>query len=435
MSAEMIAVVVLGVFFLLIFSGLPVAFSLISCSLIFTVIFWTPAALYVSATAILTQSTKDIYLAGPLFIIMAALLEHAGFGEDLFDIMQKAFPEIPGSLAVGTIVMCTLIAAMTGIGATGVVTIGVLALPEMMKRGYDKKIALGCIPAGASLGPLIPPSILMIIVAGMLGLSVGKLFTAGVVPGLLMSLCFIIYVIVISILRPDLAPSIPIEDRQPLKERIKSLKGAILPILLVIAVLGSIYSGIATPTEAAGVGAGGAALCALIQGRLTWSAVKKSFESTLRLTSMIVWLIIGGSMFASMVSATGISALINDSLTGIANPSYALVIMMMIPLVLGMFIDGAAVTVICLPIFAQSVKMLGIDPYLFATLFTIALIAGYLTPPFGMNLFYTKAIAPPEVNMKDIYISVLPYVVIQLLILAICFIWPVLVLWLPGKMS
>ena len=432
MSLELITIIVLGAFFLLLFLGLPVAFSLITCALFFTIFFWSPSALYVAATTIFVQSTRDIYLAGPLFIVMAALLEHSGIGEDLFDIIYNFLPELPGGLAVGTVCMCTVLAAMTGIGATGVVTVGVIALPEMLKRGYGKKMALGCIPAGAALGPLIPPSVLMIIVAGVMGLSVGRLFAAGLIPGLMMAACFVIYIICICFFRPHLAPSIPLGERLPWKARIVSLVGAILPILLVIAVLGSIYTGVATPTEAAGVGAVGAAICASIHRRLSWLSLRKAMESTLRVTCMVLWLLVGGSMFAAMISAVGVSELIAISMMETQNPTLSLGIMMLISLIMGMFMDGIAISVICLPIFTPIVQSIGIDPYLFAILFTISLIVGYLTPPFGMNLFYTKVIAPPEITMMDLYKSALPYVLIQIIVLIIVFLMPGVSLWLPS---
>lgn len=435
MSTEITMLIVFGTFFFILFMDLPVAFSLMFCALIFTVLLWTPSALYVASVSILATSTRDVFLAVPLFVFMATLLEYTGIAEDMFDLIYKNLPELPGGLAIGTIAMCTIIAAMTGLGGTGVVTIGALALPEMLKRGYDKRLALGCIPAGGSLGPLIPPSVIMVLLGGMMGLSVGKLFAAGMVPGLIMSALFMTYILVRCLLRPQLAPSLPPEERPSLGVRIASLKGIILPLMLVIAVLGSIYSGMATPTEAAGVGAGGAALCGAIHGKLTWTNLKKALLSSIRINCMVMWLLIGGSMFAAMLSATGISKLTYSFIAGSQNSSYALLIMMIIPLILGCFIDGAAITVLCIPIFAPIVESFNIEPYWFGALFTINIITGYLTPPFGMNLFYTKGIAPPEVTMTDIYIGALPFIVIQVIVLVTVALLPELSLWLPSLMK
>lgn len=432
---EIITVLVLMPLFVLLFTGVPVAFALITSALISTLIFWTPAALYMSAMSIFVQSTKDIYIAIPLFVLMANTLESSGIGEDLFKIIFKLFPEVPGGLAVGAIVMCTLVDAMSGLGATGVVTIGILSLPQMLKHGYNKSLAVGCVPAGSSLGPLIPPSVLMIIIAGMMGLSVGKCFVAGAIPGFFIAFLFIAYIIVRCLIDPKLAPSLPIEQRVSWKVRLLSLKGIILPTVLVIAVLGSIYTGIATPTEAAGVGALGAVACGIINRRLKWANFRKALSASLRINGMVMWLLIGGSMFASMLNATGIANLIAQFMIGCEDATVALLLMMLIPLVMGMFIDGAAVSVICIPIFNNVVVSFGIEPYWFATLFTISLIAGYLTPPFGMNLFVTKGISPPEILIGDIYKGVMPFIFLEIIALVVVFIFPELALWLPSKMK
>jgi tripartite ATP-independent transporter DctM subunit len=402
---------------------------------LYTIILWNPSALYVASVSIYATATKDIFLAVPFFVFMATLLEHTGIAEDLFDIIYKFLPELRGGLAIGTIAMCTIIAAMTGLGGTGVVTIGAMALPEMLKRGYDKRLALGCIPAGGSLGPLIPPSVIMVLIAGLTGLSVGKLFAAGMIPGLIMSALFIAYILLRCVFQPRLAPTLPPEERLPWKSRIISLKGIFLPALLVVSVLGSIYSGMATPTEAAGVGAGGAALCGVINRRLTWANVKKAMISALRINCMVMWLLIGGSMFGAMLSATGISQLTGSFIGASQSPNFAVLIMMIIPMFLGCFIDGGAITVVCIPIFWPIVTSLGIDPYWFGTLFTINMIAGYLTPPFGMNLFYTKGIAPPETSMTDIYLGAYPFNLMQLIVLVIVFFFPNLATWLPSIMG
>lgn len=435
MPIEIVTLVVLGSFFILLFLGLEVAFSLMSCALVFTLIFWTPSALYVAATSIYSQATKDIYLAVPLFIFMACLLESSGIGEDLFDIILKLFPRLPGSLGAGSVMMCTIVDAMSGLGGTGVVTIGVLTLPEMLKRGYDKRIALGCIPAGGSLGPLIPPSVLMILIGGMMGLSVGRLFAAGLIPGLIIAGIFILYIVVRCMIQPELAPSVPEERRVSWVEKLASLKGLVLPFILVVMVLGSIYTGIATPTEAAGVGAGGAAACGIINRRLSWAGLKKAMLISLRINCMVMWLLIAGNMFAAMLNATGIADLVVEFMPGEASPNLTIIMMMIIPLIMGMFIDGAAVSVICIPIFSPLVLSLGIDPYWFGTLFTISLIAGYLTPPFGMNLFYTKGIAPDSVTMSDIYSSIGPFIAAEIFVLGLVFLFPKIALWLPSLMK
>jgi tripartite ATP-independent transporter DctM subunit len=434
-SIELIALVVLGSLFILLFSGLPVAFSLMSCALIFTVFFWSPSALYVASTAIISNLTKDLYLAVPMFVFMALLLERSGIAEDLFDVIYKLFPEVPAGLAVGTVFMCALVDAMSGLGGTAVITIGVLALPEMRKRGYDKRIYLGCIPAGGSLGPLIPPSVLMILIGGMMGTSVGKLFACGMIPGVLCAFLFMVYLVIRNLIQPSLAPSLPINERLPWRARVVALKGIILPVILVIIVLGSIYTGAATPTEGASVGAVGAALCGIVKRRLNFTELKEATIGSLKINCMVLWLLIGGSMFASMMSATGISALLVSYLPGPKDPMLTVIYMQIIPFIMGMFMDGAAITVICIPIFGPLILSMGVDPYWFGTLFCISLITGYLTPPFGMNLFYTKGIAPPDITMGDLYKSVTPYIIIEVGVICLVYIFPSLALWLPSLMD
>jgi len=435
MSIELLTLLLLVSLFIFLLLGLPVAFSLIGVSLLFYFVLKGPVAMYALFSITLGTGIKDIYIAAPLFVFMAVVLQFSGLAAALYDTMYKWSAGLRGGLAIGTVLICTIIAAMTGIGATGVVTMGMLALPEMLKRGYDKNIAVGCIPFGGALGPLIPPSVLMIIVGGFSALSIGKLFMGGVFPGLIASLLAVIYISIRCLHRPELAPSLPPEARATWREKFSSLVVVLPTIALIIIVLGSIYAGVCTPSEAGGVGAIGALICAAIYRKLNWENLKSGTLVTLRVSTMLFWLLIGGGMFASIMSVSGISHFIAATLSGLPVPPIGiLIVMMLITFVMGMIMDGAAITMICMPIFMPVIFILGYDPLWFALLFTINLIIGYISPPFGMNLFYMKGLVPPDISLGDIYRSSWPYVGILIIVLLLGIIFPEILLWLPNKM-
>lgn len=435
MNIALMTAIILVSLLAMLLMGLPVAFSLTGLFIIFTLVFLGPKALYAGYAAALHTATNDILIAAPLFIFMATLLQYSGVASRLYDMMYKWFAGLRGGLAIGTVFMCTLIAAMTGLGGTGVVTMGYLAYPEMEKRGYNKAISLGCIPAGGALGPLIPPSVIMIVLGSFASLSVGRLFMGGLFPGLLMSFLFIVYIGIRCWRNPALAPALAPNERATWGEKMISLRGVILPIILIFLVLGTIYLGVATPSEAGGVGAFGALVCAAIYRQLNWKNLKEAVFTAIKVNAMVMWIVIGGHCFASLVVRTGISHFMSDTILGMGvSPMIILITMMIIALIMGMFIDSIPIIMICIPIFVPIILELGIDPLWFALLFTISLIVGYISPPFGMNLFYTKGIVPEHVAMGDIYRSVLPYVGLMLIVLIVSLLFPPLLLWLPGMM-
>lgn len=438
MNIQLIVALLLFAFMVILASGFPIAFVLLGLALLFTAIFISPAALYMAFTSAYSVMIKDIYLAAPLFIFMATILQFCGVATDLYDMMYKWAGSFRGSLAVATVIICTIIAAMTGLGGTGVVTMGLIAYPEMMKHGYNRSLAIGVITSGSTLGPLIPPSILMVILGGLTNLSVGKLFAGGVLPGLLMSFVFIIYVIIICRLKPAMAPSLPKEELATWREKFIALRGLILPVFIIMGVLGSIWSGAATPTEAASIGAVGAIISAAVHRTLNWNNMKQAMRETIRINAMVIWLLIGGTAFSYFLNASGAGDYIVSLITGRELGIYGTVaVMMLISLVLGCFIDGAAITVICAPIFFPIINRLGIDPLWFGLLFVISLIIGYLTPPFGMNLFYMRGILPKNsgVTMKDIYGAALPFIWLQIIVLILSIMFPAILLWLPSLMK
>ena len=430
--------IVLSMFFFLLIIGLPVAFCLISTSIICTLIFWSPSALYMSAATVWDQSTKDIYLAIPMFVFLASMLEASGIAENLYKMFDKWIGKVRGSLGITSVLMCTILDAISGLGASGIVTIGPIALPEMMKRKYSKQIALGAIAAGSALGPLIPPSVIMIIISGYTGLSVGRLFAGGLFPGLLCSAGFIIYIVVLCHFRPSMGPAIASNITFTWGEKLSSLKAVIAPLFLISFIMGGIYSGICTPTEGAALGAFGAMVCAALNRRFTFKDVYAASKISIKVTCMVMWLLIGGNLFAGLLSALQVTdalALVLASIYKGYGSFGLMAVMMVIVFIMGMFIDGAAITVLTMPIFFPAVMNAGIDPLWFGILFTINVVIGYLTPPFGMNLFYMKGITPPDVTMLDIYKSIVPYVLIMILVLLITWALPEIATWLPGTID
>jgi len=432
MDLGLISFLMVVVLLILLFLGLPITFCLISTSLIFTIFFWGPSKMTVLVTSTFGNMTNPTFLAIPLFIYMAAVLQSSGITDDLFEAIWKWLGGVRGGLAVASVIAITILSAMTGVGATGIFTIGMIAYPQMMKRGYDQAIAIGPIPPASSLGPLIPPSNIMIILGGFASLSVGALFMGGFVPGFLISIGFILYILIRCYLKPELAPVIPVEERPSMHEKLVAARGVALPILLVVAVLGGIWTGVTTAIEGAGVGAFGAMICAILKHKLNFKTLREAVTGTLKASTMVMWLLIGGSCYAAFMSASGMSAYLGKLLMGLPIPPMGIiVILLFIVLLMGMFIDSVAIIMITVPIFFPIVNALNFDPIWFGVVYTIAIIIGYITPPFGYNLFYMRAIIPQDVSTKVIYNSVIPYIPIMVLVMLICLLFPKLVLVLP----
>jgi tripartite ATP-independent transporter DctM subunit len=352
----------------------------------------------------------------------------------MYEIIYRWAGSVKGGLAMGTIVICAIFAAMAGISAVATVTMGLIALPSMLQRGYDKSLTLGCIMAGGALGILIPPSIIMIVYGGIAEVSIGKLFMGGVLPGILLAIMYIVYIGIKCWIHPEAGP--PVDVRFSLKEKLVILKGIILPILLVLLVLGSIYSGACTPTEAAGVGAIGALICMAIYGRLTLASVKKAILATINTNAMIMWIIIGAACFSHFIAVAGIHDRLHEFFIGLNVGRWWIIIIMQVAFfVLGMFLNPAAIVTLVGPLFVPIIIKLGFDPLWFGILFVINMEMGYLTPPFGFNLFILKGVVPPEITMVDIYRSILPFLVIQVICLILVMLFPQIATWLPSLMS
>lgn len=440
MSPLLITVIIIVLLLLFLSTGVPIAFCLLSLSTLAIMIFVGPHCLPIIVNAAFNQVRTEIFIAIPMFVLMASLLQHAGIGDLLYRAVYKWAGPLPGSIGVATMITCAILAAMSGVGATGTVVTSRLGLPEMLERDYSKDIAFGTVTAGGALGPIIPPSNLMIIAASYTGISVGSLFMAGVIPGLIIVLFSVIYIVGRGIIQPSACPPLPLSQRASWTDKFKSLGGALGPAILIFAVLGSIYAGIATPTEASGVGALGAAIFVALNRQFTFFNIKNALFATAKINAMIIWLVIGGGAFSSLLTITGLGNWLTDFILGFQFGFWGIIILqILIVLFLGMIIDPVAICMICLPIFVPISQSIGADPLWSATIFVIAATIGYITPPFGLNLFYMKGALMGtkyfNTPMSVIYKAVFPFVIAMVATLVLCMIFPMLIKYLPSLMN
>ncbi len=428
-------IIVVGMFVLLI-AGLPMAFVTGTMAVAIALILWGPGSLEVVLNRVTGFMKSYVFIAGPMFILMANVLQKSGVVEDLFRAVRVWFGPVGGGLAVTSILVGTIMAAMSGIIGAAVVSLSLIALPIMLRYDYNKQIALGSIMAGGGLGTLIPPSIVFVVYGLVTGASVGQLFMGGVFPGLILSLGYCSYVVIRALIKPELAPPAPEEEREiTFVQKLGLAKGLILPGLIIVMVLGSIYAGLATPTEAGAVGSIGAFLSAMVHRKFNWKMVKESSYQTLEATCMMAWLAFGSLSLVSVYALAGGTGFIKQLMLSLpVAPIGIIMVMMLILIALGMVIDWLGILFLTIPLFIPIVTSLGYDPVWFGVLFVMNIQIAYLSPPFGQGMFYVKGVAPPEVSMWDIVKSVPPFMAIQLAGLMLVVFIPQIALWLPGKM-
>ncbi|MEM6743473.1 MAG: TRAP transporter large permease subunit [Pseudomonadota bacterium] len=434
LGPEWLTLILFGSLVLLLLAGLPLVFAIGGVATFFIIFLWGPQALPILEKRTFMTMNTFLLIAVPMFIFMGAMLQRCGIAEDMYELMYHWMGGVRGGLAAGTVLICTMFAAMVGISGAATTSMGLIALPSMRKRGYKKDIALGCISAGGSLGILIPPSVLMIILALTSRQSVGQMFIAGVMPGLLLSGLFVAYILIRCYFQKDMGPAVPPEERLPAADRFKLLGALVLPVGIIFAVMGSMFFGLATPSEASAIGALGAVASALVKRTFTFENFSQALFITLRLSAMVIWIVFAASVFTALYAVTGASSLVSNLIVGVGDPWTAMIIMQLILIVLGMFFDPTGIVLLTAPIFFPIATSLGFDPLWFALLFVINMELAYLTPPFGFNLFYMKAVVPPDVNMMDIYKSTTPFVGLMIVGLALCMVFPGIVTWLPGLM-
>lgn len=411
--------------------GAPLAWALTICGV------WSAYAIYGDGGLDLlvssTFSAMDNFLlvALPMFIFMGLVLQRSGITDDLFEMIHKLMGRLPGGLGIGTVIICALIAAMAGVSGAATVSLGIIALPAMLKRGYDARLVTGTIMAGGALGFLIPPSVLMIIYAFLSRDSVGKLFAAGLVPGLMLACIYIVYILVRCRINPRLGP--PAEEQFTAMEKVKSLRFLIAPALLIFTVLGCIIGGVTSPSEASAIGAFGSLLIAAVQGRLNWDMLRYVMITTTKLMGMLMWITIAAVFFSKIYVGVGAGMVVGELIEDFeVAPMMVIIAMLATYFILGMFLDDFAIVFITVPLFVPIVRELGFDTTWFAVLFILSMQSAYLTPPFGYNLFYMRSVAPNSISIGDIYWAAIPFVVLQIIGLALVVAFPQIALWLPN---
>jgi len=431
-SIELITLILFGGMVLLLFMGVPAVFAIGGLSAGLTLWLEGPKALYTLASTTFQQVTSMGLLAIPMFVLMANLLIHSGIADRLYQTMSYWLSGVRGSLAVVSVGVSTSLAMCGGFGP-GIITMSLIAIPAMLRRNYDKSLALGSVMAGGILGPIIPPSVMMIVFGFVTRLSTGKLFIAGIIPGFIAAGSFVLYILIRCHLNPEQGPTVT--EEVTWKMRWVSLGAVILPALLVIGMLSIIFMGIATPTEAAGVGATGALLCCVVNRTISWKMIRESCLETIKVTGMVVWLMIAANLFRVFFTSVGARTLIIDIVLALpVSPWVILVGMQVILLILGMFMDDWAIIVICAPIFFPIAVNLGFEPVWFAMVFLLNMVIAYLTPPFGWALILTKALSPPDITTRDVWRSAPPFLAILVLVMILVILFPKLALWLPSKM-
>jgi len=417
--------------------GHPIAFVLGGVATIFAFVGWGPDALFIFTGRIFDASTNHILIAIINFILMATFLGKSGISERIFRSMMYMFGPMNGAITLAAIVWCALEAACTGVIGASVVSMTILALPVMLKYHYDKDISCGSIAAGGSLSILIPPSIMLVMMADQSGISVGRLFAGALLPGLVLSVLFFIYIVIVTKLNPKKGPALPLEERRAISmgQKARYILVNLVPAgILIIGVLGSIWTGIATPTEASGVGAFFAFIFMIVYGGFTWKGFLECLWSATRTNCMVMTIIIGASVFTSVFLGLGGGDVVTDSIWKFSflGKWGMCGIMMLIVFMMGFLIDWIAIVYITFPIFLPIATELGFDSIWFIIMIAVNLQVSFLTPPFGYALFYMKSTVPPEVKLIDIYRSIIPFVLLQLLSLGILWGFPQLATWLPG---
>lgn len=432
----LVLLILFGGLIVLLASGLPVAFCFLLINLIGVAWFWGgEAGLRQLILSIDMSVTTFVLLPVPLFVLMGELLFHSGMGLRAVDVLDKWMGRLPGRLAVLAIGSGTLFSTMSGSSMATTAMLGTILVPEMEKRGYKKSMSIGPVMGGGGLAMIIPPSALGVLLASLARISVGKLLISGIIPGLVLACIYAAYVIIRCWLQPSIAPSYEVM-LTPLAKKVILTVRYVLPLgLLIFLVIGVMFMGLATPSEAAALGGLGSIFLAAVYGGLSWEILRKSILSTMRITIMMFTILTGATAFSQILAFSGASQGLLEAITSFHIAPIALVIMMqVIVLILGCFMEQASMLMITLPIYMPIVNFLGFDPVWFGILLLINMEVGMTTPPFGLSLFVMKGVAPPDTTMADIYRAVFPFILFHLLAMALIMVFPILALWLPSKM-
>lgn len=428
---ELLAILLFIGIFVLVMYGFPVAFTLGGLSLVYALCFLDPVAFNALPPRIMGVMSNYVLIAVPLFIFMGIMLERSGLAENLLQTMSMLFGRMPGGLAVSVVIVGAMLAASTGIVGATVVTMGMISLPIMLKKGYDPALSTGIIAASGTLGQIIPPSVVLVLLGSVLNVSVGGLFAAAVLPGLSLVVLYIVYVIAVAFVKPELAPKVDEADLLEFRQEgfgWKIIEVFLLPFALILAVLGSIFAGVATPTEAAAVGAMGALLLALRKKKVHLKMLHEAAIETTHLTAMVFMILLGATTFSFVFREMGGDVYLVDLIrSSNLSPMAFLILVMLVVFVAGFFIDFIEIIFIIVPVVAPVFKELQMDLLWIGILLCINLQSSFLTPPFGFSLFYLKGVAPPEVTTRHLYLGIIPFVLIQAVIVIIWMFFPEMV--------
>jgi tripartite ATP-independent transporter DctM subunit len=435
--SDYVALLMFPALLVALFMGVHVAFAMLGVALVFGYMTFGDAVVYQFVSKVDLVASNFVLAAVPLFVFMGSMLERSGIAERLFEAVHLWTRRLPGGLAIGTIIMCVIFAASTGvIGATETV-VGLLAIPVMLKYAYNKALISGTICAGGSLGTIIPPSVVVVVLGPVADVSVGDLFVGMIFPGLIMAGLYLVYILGHCIIDPTRGPRLPPGDDEPtLAVKLRITSTAMLPpVIMIFAVLGSIMFGWAAPTEAAALGALGAIILTLSYGRFSFGVLQEAVLKTLKVTCMIMVILLCGNMFAGVFIASGGVTLTEELISaGNLGPWVTLLAFLTISFIAGFFLDWISVLLIFIPVFIPIVRALGFDPVWFCVLFLIVIQTSYLTPPMAPAIFYLRGISPPEMTLGDMFHGVVPFILLQLVTLLVVAYFPQLVLWLPAKL-
>lgn len=435
MSSEYISLLMFVAVIISILAGFPVAFSLLGVSLLFGVYSFGDAVAAMLIRRIFNTAGNYVLAAVPFFVFMGVMMEKVGMAENIFQAIRLWIGKVKGGLAVSTILLCTVIAASSGIIGASEVIVGLLALPIMLKYNYQKELSAGTIIAGGALGTLIPPSVVTVVYGPTAGVSVGRLLIATIFPGLLLSTIYILYLLIRCHLNPRLGPPAPVETSMGLREKLSfTARAFVPPIFLILAVLGSIIFGLAAPTEAAAMGAFGTVLLTIGYRRLNWKVLKEVVYETLKLTSMIMIILAAGSAYSGVFLGAGGGTALEEILMSLNLGRWGLLAIFMLTIFLaGFLLDWTSIILIFVPIFSPIIVKLGFDPIWFGVLVIMMIQTSYLTPPMAPGIFYLKGIAPPELKEHHIYRGIIAFTCLQLLGILLVILFPEIALWLPNR--
>jgi tripartite ATP-independent transporter DctM subunit len=430
------ALFILPTLFAFLFAGVPVAFAMMAVALGFGCIVFGDAILPQLVEKVADVASNFVLAAVALFVFMGTMLERSGIAERLFEAVHIWTRRLPGGLAVGSVVMCIIFAASTGIVGATEVLIGLLALPIMLRNGYSKPLMCGTICAGGSLGTIIPPSVVAVVMGPLANVSVGDLLVGMIFPGLIMAGSYIVYILVLCWLRPEYGPPVTEPDPRPLSERLRIMATALVPpMIMILAVLGSIMFGLAAPTEAAALGATGSVLLTGLYGRLSISVLQDALMKTLSITAMIMTILLAGNMMTGVFIGAGGIDLTNQLVQALNLSGWGLLFLVLgLAFLAGFVLDWISIILIMIPLFTPLIVSFGFDPAWFCILFLIVLQTSYLTPPMAPAIFYLRGIAPPEITTRDMYRGVIPFIALQLATLGIAIAFPKVITWLPSVM-